>query len=90
MPPSVTERAHHSVSTIAVSRNCAWLMVIGNVYGQEAFVLSEIIEWHNETKTSTECMLMTHFFEWLLYSLLLTHTHTHTHAQMYTYMQALT
>ena len=58
MPPSVTETFFHSTSTIAVSHNCAWLMAIGSGIGQADIVLLELSEWHNETKTSTQSILM--------------------------------
>ena len=44
MPPSVTGRYWHSMSTIAVSHNCAWLMVIGDDAGKADFVLLELSE----------------------------------------------
>ena len=51
MPHSVTKRyAQHSMSTVTVSHNCAWLMVIGDDPGLAGFVLLELSEWHNETK----------------------------------------
>ena len=86
--PSVTKRYYHSMSTAAVSHNCAWLMVIGDDYPQADFVLLELSEWHNETETRTQCILMRCCcFLWLLNSVLCcffssdahTHTHTHTH-----------
>ena len=46
------------MSIVAVSHSCAWLMVIGNILGQEDILLLELSEWHNETKTSTDFMLM--------------------------------
>ena len=58
MPPSVRERYQHSMSTVAVSHNCAWLMVIGGATIQTDFVLLELSKWHNETKTRTDFKLM--------------------------------
>ena len=95
MPPSVTNRLWHSISTVAVSHNCAWLMVIGDLLGQADFVLLELSEWHNETKTSTQCMLMRCcWFQWLLYSMLCWFScceiHTHTNIYLYMYINVLT
>ena len=39
------------MSTVAVSHNCARLLVIGDDQQQQDFVLLELSEWHNETKT---------------------------------------
>ena len=88
MPFSVTKRYYHSMSSIAISHNCAWLMVIGDDYGQADFVLLELSKWHNETKTSTQCMLMRccffngYFIPCFAVPSLLTHTLTHEHKQV--------
>ena len=55
MPPSVTGRSWHSISTFAVGQNCAWLMVIGDDRDLPNVVLLELSEWHNETNTSPQC-----------------------------------
>ena len=91
MPPLVTKRYYHFMSTIAVSHKCAWLMVIGWDYGQAGFVLLELSEWHNETETSTQCMLIRCcWLQLLLYSMLCcfpsfrTHKHKkHVHVHVY-------
>ena len=63
MPPSVTNRRDHSISTIAASHSCMWLMAVGG-RGNISFiganyasscVLLELSEWHNEiTNTQAE------------------------------------
>ena len=58
MTPSVTKRYFHSMSTVAVSHNCAWLMVIGGDQPQADIVLLELSECPNDTKTVTDFMLI--------------------------------
>ena len=55
MPPSVTKRLWHSMSTIAASHSCVWLMAVGGnasrrggIYASSCVFL-ELSEWNNES-----------------------------------------